>query len=356
MIRAMRAATLVALAWGVVVPSAAQQQPAPEPAPPEAGQEQLVEDIVAWVNDDVILLSELVEGEQQLLASVLKDAGGVEPDEMAEKAAEVRQRVLFELIQNRLLVQQAERLYDLEAVKKDLIERFIERQGIKDEAELDRMLEQYGMTRADLEERLLMNAAPGYVVEAQVTNRIGVSEQDARAWYEAHRDRFATPAQVTFRELVLEAPTPEQRQARRAEVERIVEQARAGTPFEDLVEQYSEAPSRALGGKIGPVDPADLRPEIAAAVRALPVGEVSAPIETDSGWHVVVVLERSEEVVQPFEEVREICENEVRRERFGKAYDEYLSGLWNDSTIEVRAMYLDRLPEPWRSRVGVRGS
>ncbi len=341
---------LAVLACGGAV---AQVQVPAAPAP-AAGQEQLVEDIVAWVNDDVVLLSEVIEGEQQLLASVLRDAGELEPETMSAKANEVRQQVLLELIQNRLLVQQAERLYDLDAVKKDLVDRFIERQGIKDEAELDAMLEQYGMTRAELEQRLLMSAAPGYVVEAQVTSQIGVSEQDARTWYEQHRDRFASSASVTFREIVLEGRTPHERDTRRADAEEIVRRAREGVPFEELVQKYSEVPSKVLGGKIGPVDPKDLRAEIAAVVDSLPVGEVSDPIETDGGWHILVVLERTEAVVQPFEEVRGICENEIRRTRFGEAYEAYLRQLWDDATIEVRDIYLDRLPEPWRGLAIVR--
>jgi parvulin-like peptidyl-prolyl isomerase len=86
----------------------------------------------------------------------------------------------------------------------------------------------------------------------------------------------------------------------------------------------------------------------------LPEGGVSEPIETSAGWHVVQLVEREEGTVQPFEEVRAECESRLRQERFGEAFQSYMKDLWNESTVEVRARYQDRLPQAWKERAEIR--
>ena len=115
----------------------------------------------------------------------------------------------------------------------------------------------------------------------------------------------------------------------------------------------SRAPSRALDGLIGPIQPRDLAPEIARAAQEVPVGEVSAPVETSRGWIVIKVEQRQDAETPSFESVRRECEEAVRRVKAGPAYDAYIKKLWKSATIEVRRTYVDRLPSTWRELVAV---
>ena len=213
------------------------------------------------------------------------------------------------------------------------------------------MLDRFEMTREDLMDRLTLAAAPGHVIDSQIMASLGISEEEAREYYEKNKAAFASEAAVVFREIVLEAGDASQRAARREAAGRIAAEARGGADFEALVQAYSEAPSKAIGGRIGPLDPADLREEIATAVMQLPLSTASEPIETDSGWHIIFVEERTESVVPAFDEVKVECEELCRRERFEDVYEEYVLEIWDDSTIEVRRPYVDRLPEEWAARV-----
>ena len=328
----------------LVSPAAAQQV--------EQGEEQLVEEIVAWVNDEVVMLSDLREAEQ---ASIQQAMSSASDDQIAARIEEAKERILLDQIWNRLLVQEAAQLFDIEMLEQDLIDNFMKSRQIESVEQLDAMLAQYGMSREMLEDRLLLQAAPNYVIENRVRVNLGVSEAEAREFYQENLDRFSSEARVTFREIVLYARTEQARQERREEAGQIADEARGSQDFAALVEEYSEAPSSSIGGKIGPVNPNDLIDEVRQAVmEGGPVGSVVGPVATDQGWHILLIEERQESEVAPFEEVRGECEELCRQRKFEPEFKEFIGRLWDRSRIEVRQPYLDRIPQPWRETVVVR--
>ena len=348
----MRVVRFVAAAALVVAASTAA--PLGQTGAPPAGREEIVEDIVAWVNDDVVLLSEIIEQEQLVVAQLVREQS-MTAEQVEARLADLRNSILLDMIWNRLLVQEAEQLFSIEGMKEDLIDQFMQRNQLSTTEELDSLLrEQVGMTREELGDRLLLSAAPDYVVQTQVRSRLGVSEEEARAHYDAHGEEFTTPASVTFRELVLLADEADEKAEARERIAAIAGRARSGEDFVELVRELSEAPSKAIDGEIGPIDPADLIEEIGAAVTKLEPGVVSEPIETDQGWHLLRVESRQDQVTQPFAEVLASCEEAVRRQKMEVEYRDFVTGLWEASTVEVRRAYAEGLPQPWRDKATVR--
>ncbi len=349
--------TLVACAIFAAAPAALGQVTATPATPPEqssAPEEFLYEDIVAWVNDDIVMLSDLIEREQAFIAQMLQQQN-MSPEEIEARIGELRQSILLQLVWDRLLVQEAEKHFSIDGIRRELIEQFMKRNEISTLTELDGALrEQYGMTREELGDRLLLRSAPDYVVQMIVMPRLGVSEEKARAHYEANIEQFTTPASVTFRELVLLESSDAGREARRAEAHALAERARAGDDFVELVREHSEAASKGIDGLIGPVAPTDLIPEIAEAVTTVEVGTVSEPVETGQGLHVLRVEAREEARTRPFGEVRAVCEDAVRRTMLEAEYTSFVEELWRDSIVEVRDLYVDILPDPWRGLTSVR--
>ncbi|UCF67493.1 MAG: peptidyl-prolyl cis-trans isomerase [Acidobacteriota bacterium] len=354
--RTLLRALTVALAFfsASLLPVASQTERPSEAAAQTGGKEMLVEDIVCWINDDVVTLSDLLIEEQQALAAVLQNTS-LSGDALAARVNEARKMVLMQMIGRRLLVQEAERLFDIDAISEDLVDRFMERNQIATEEDLTKLLtNQYQMTRDELEDRLLLMAAPDYVIDTQVRGSLGVSEAEARQYYEQNKDQFGSPGSVVFRELVLFAKSDEEAAGRREEIDKLAATAQAGESFVRLVKEYSEAPSKTIEGKIGPVNPKDLVEKISEAAATLPVGQLSAPIRTAQGWHLIEVLERQDAEAPPFEEVARQCEDAVRASRFEAKYDEYVQELFEDSLIELRGDYVELLPSQYRSMVIVR--
>ncbi len=326
---------IIVLAASLSVLAATAQTPAPAPT-----TETRVEDVVAWVNDDIVTWSELQENEREMVAQLMQ--GKTSADEMTAAVSEVRQKVLGDLITDHLLVQEAERLFDLDAVKKDVLDNFKERNKLKGDAELDAYIKPYNMTRDDLTRRLMFGTVPGYVIDNQVKRQLGVSQQETKAWYDSHLAQFTTPGQVTFRELLLTASDSESLAKRKPEAEALLAQVQAGADFEALVKEKSEARSKAMAGLVGPLDPNDLREDLRPIVVATPLGQ-TVLASTDSGWHIIKIEARTAEAVKPFEDVKNECEEAVRSEKAAPALKAYVEKLWKEAEVEVRKDYVDRL-------------
>ena len=116
--------------------------------------------------------------------------------------------------------------------------------------------------------------------------------------------------------------------------ERIV---RGGADFAELARLHSEDGSAARGGDLGWVYPGDTVPEFERAMNALKPGEISEPVKTPFGWHLIQVLERRTAGVSP--ERRRLVARQILRERKSdEAYQEWLRQLRDQSYVE---MHLD---------------
>jgi peptidyl-prolyl cis-trans isomerase SurA len=306
---------------------------------------ELLEEIVAKVNDDIITKSEIEREEQLMVADLYRRFTGAELDREVKNA---KARLLQEMIDRKLLIHRATRLYDVDKMKKALLESFMEQQKIKDPKELERLLAQEGMSLEDLERRLVEMAAPGEVIRFEVADRLAVGDAELGAYYEAHLDEFRVPAEATLREIVLLAG-PEAREARRGEAERVRERAAAeGADFEAVAKEVSEAASAAQGGLIGPFRRGDLARPLEEAAFGLPAGSVSPVLESENGLHILKVESRTEDRVRGLDEVRDGLRVRLEDEKYKKALGEFLKKARGEANIWVdpkyRARYVLEIP------------
>jgi len=126
-----------------------------------------------------------------------------------------------------------------------------------------------------------------------------------------------------------------------AEARRRLEELRerivtGGADFTALARAHSEDPaSGARGGEIGWIVPGDTVPEFERAVDALRPGELSAPVKTPFGWHLVQVLERREDRLPP-ERLRLAARQAIRERKAEEAYEEWLRQLRDRAYVEIR--------------------
>lgn len=301
---------------------------------------EVLEEIVAWVNGDIITKSELEEEEQ----AVRQDAYQRYTGEELEKALEnIRAQLLLRMIDRKILVDEARRLYDLEQMSSAFLKGFKEQQGISSDEELMRLLEQEGMDLAYLKRRLTEMFAPEEVIRYRVTSRVAVSDKEVEDYYEKNRDQFRRKASVSLREIVLLADTRAERKEKRTAIEAIRQRALDGEDFEALARETSEAGTAARGGLIETTRN-DLADHLAGPAFSVPVGQVSPVIEADYGYHLIRVLERDEAEVEPIEVVRERIRNLLMNEKSGRKVDEFLAKLREESRWCVSEDYRAGLP------------
>jgi peptidyl-prolyl cis-trans isomerase SurA len=113
------------------------------------------------------------------------------------------------------------------------------------------------------------------------------------------------------------------------------DQVRAKTAdFADLAKKYSEDGSAANGGELGWMGPGDLVPEFEQAMNRLQIGEVSNPVKSEFGWHLIQVLERREGQLT-VEKQRQFARAAIRERKFDQAYQEWMRELRDNATVKI---------------------
>jgi peptidyl-prolyl cis-trans isomerase SurA len=113
------------------------------------------------------------------------------------------------------------------------------------------------------------------------------------------------------------------------------DQVRAKTAdFGDLAKKYSEDGAAANGGSLGWMGPGDLVPEFEIAMNRLQIGEVSNPVKTEFGWHLIQVLERRDAQLT-VEKQREYARAAIRERKFEQAYQDWMRELRDTATVKI---------------------
>ena len=113
------------------------------------------------------------------------------------------------------------------------------------------------------------------------------------------------------------------------------DQVRAKTAdFGDLAKKYSEDGSAPNGGNLGWMGPGDLVPEFDQAMNRLQINEVSNPVKTEFGWHLIQVLERREAQLT-IEKQRQFARAAIRERKFEQAYQDWLRELRDTATVKI---------------------
>jgi peptidyl-prolyl cis-trans isomerase SurA len=322
-----RAAFLLGILAGLLAPA----------APLRA---EVLEEIVAKVNDEVITKTDLEGEEQAVTAEVYRSFSGPELD---RRLGEGKTILLRRMIDRRLLMQRAERMFtELDKMSDSLVDMFLENQKIKDRAELSRLLAGEGLTLDQFKRRLLENYAPEEVLRYEVGGRIAVGDKEVDAYYRDHAEEFVVPAEATVREIVLLTEGGDREERRRA-AEAIRARAVAGEDFAALAKEASQAGTKDSGGLLGTIHKGDIAPELEAAAFSIPVGSVSEVLEMPHGFHLLKVDARTDAASKPLETVREQVRDQIADRRYSKDLQAFLDKTWNEATIWINPKYADRL-------------
>jgi peptidyl-prolyl cis-trans isomerase SurA len=255
----------------------------------------LVDRIVAIVDEEAILQSDL-EREIELYRLERQYAGQpVESD-----PAKVRREMLDRLIESKLIIaaaKQADMSVDQEAVSGSVdekIQQFVEHFGSLEA--LERELTRSGMTLADYRARMAAQLRDQQylrlVVGKFIRPDIEVMENEVRDYYLAHLDEMPSePDSLTIADiLIVVQPSLDARQRVQEKVVRIQAELAGGMPFAEAARAYSEDAGASRGGVVGVVGKDDLFDTgLSRAVFALGAGQVSEPVVTTRGVHIVRV-------------------------------------------------------------------
>ena len=144
-------------------------------------------------------------------------------------------------------------------------------------------------------------------VDALSTQAVVTAEAE-EAFYEDNADRFSRPGSRSASHILISVAADASEAAveqARNQAENLVAQGRGGRDFAALANEYSDDPGSAgRGGDLGIIRPGTMTPKFETAVFALDKDEISDPVRTEYGWHVIKLTDLRESVISPFAEVR----------------------------------------------------
>ena len=320
----------------------------PSVAVAQEGELQVVDEVIAQVNEDIITLS-MLKRETKERIEALKQSGTPEQkalEEINKKQAEL----IATLINQQLLLQKGKELDLANEVEAEVNRRMLEvanEQGINSIEKLEAAMREGGVdpvaTRQTLRTELMKQA----VIQQEVDRRIffNLTMDELKKYFEDHKDKFKTPENVTLSEIYLGFAGKNESDVK-ARADELVAQLRAGADFGSVAAANSErelngkrvAPENK--GKVGAFQMPNLREDIANAVRNVKVGGISDPLRSNDGYQILRVDERT-----AASNTATFNENQVREaitiERSPKERDTYMQNLRNDAYVKVSESYRD---------------
>jgi parvulin-like peptidyl-prolyl isomerase len=183
------------------------------------------------------------------------------------------------------------------------------------------------MYRAQVREEIEM----AQLINREIRGKVNITPEEVERYYKAHLSEYSTPgrsqvAHILFR---LDADAPADRVAAvSAKADQVYERLRNGADFAELAKQYSEDPSGQHGGTLGWFKKGEMLDELEKAAEPLDVGEISRPVRTRAGLHLLKLEAREaaahEKLDDLAEQIKQQLYNAALEERFQKWLTEEL--------------------------------
>ncbi len=289
--------------------------------------EDLPEGVVAQVGDQSVTEAELARAVDQQRAQA-EQQGVSFPAAGSEGFDQVRRQALETLMLQHIVNFESRRCGDPCKVDKsdvdDELDRIVEQEFEGSREDFDAFLEESNITPADAREILRFSLQQPLLFNS-VTRGVRFSDKEAREFYEQNKDQFATPAGRSAAHILVE--TEEEAEALREEV--------TAENFGELARENStDEGSAAQDGDLGVIQRGQLVPPFEQAAFALKDGEISEPVQTQFGWHIIKV-DITPAQTTPFAEARQQIKASQLQAARQEEFTEWRDGVleeWNDRT------------------------
>jgi len=160
--------------------------------------------------------------------------------------------------------------------------------------------------------------------QAKIEQSIQVSDAELHRAYDADKEKFRNPERVQARHILIKGgTTPEEDAKARAKAEDLLKQLKGGADFAELAKKNSQDPGSGFkGGDLGWLVRGQTVKSFEDAAFSLKPHQISDPVKTQFGYHIIQVLEHQQPHLGSFEEVRAQLADDVRKMRVGKMMED----------------------------------
>ncbi len=215
--------------------------------------------------------------------------------------------------------------------KQSFLDRYIVKRLLMEEAKKENIEKdkEFQDRLVDIREQLLIES----LLKKKVTTNINPSEEQLKDYYEKNKEKFKTGQEVDTRQILVK--TEKEAKEIRAKLDK-------GEDFADLAKRFSIDPSaKSTGGAIGFHAKGTLLPEYeAVAFKLTKVGQISPPVKTQLGYHIIQLQGMKPPAYTPYEEVKEFIKQRIVQEKQNDVLEKYVTDLKAKAKITINAELL----------------
>lgn len=330
--------------------------------------DNIVDEIIARVNDQIITRSELAKAKQTNLEEIKQRF----PSDWQAKWEKVQNDVLRDLIDQQLLLERGKDLGitgETEVVKR--LNQLRQQMGLASIDDLEKEAQKQGVSYEDFKEQIRVGAVTQQVIGQEVGSKIHISNDDIQDWYNKHQKELQGEEEVGLSEIMVSTQPAKQnvedkdKQAAsqdkslpedptkvteaEAKANQLLEQLKKGAKFEDLAKKSSDGPTAAQGGSLGNFKRGELAKDLEEKTFALKAGETTDVIRTRQGFIILKVTGHRAAGIPPVKDIADRIREAIYSEKLEPAARAYLTKLREQAYIDIKPGFSDTGASPNQS-------
>jgi len=302
-------------------------------AAPAAPAQEVVEEIVAVVNDEVITLTEFRARYELELTQIRSEQ--LPQDQYDLRYNGLKKGLLDQVITEALLLQKAKELgLNVQEQMKAMLEKIKTDNNIASDADLRRAVEQSGIPYEtwlrQYEEGMMRQG----VLYTEVERSIVLEDAEVVQYYKKNPAEFTTPTQYKVEAIYLagENRTAEEIEKLKAGIDA---KLKGGAPFTDAAAELSDPPLKETKGDLGSFKAGELETALEAPLERLKAGETTPWINNKNGWYLLRLAEKTDSALRSFDEARKEVEDKLYNQKRAVKGDAYLKTLREKSFVKI---------------------
>ena len=278
---------------------------------------EMIDYIVATVNGEVITYNQFRQRVFEVQEAYRRVYSG---EELEKRLKEREKSVLNDLIEERLLLEEAKR----ENIEVDKIEiekmLNIAKSKFKSLDDFHRVLRNEGLTLETLEKEYKQRLMIKKIIQFKVNSRVRIEDYEISQYYQAHKKIFFEPEQVKIRQILVKMGDSEK--AAKQTAQSILKRIKGGenVEWEDL----------------DFINTSELLPELGVAISKLEINEISSLVRTQTGYHIMKLEGRKLPRARKLPEVRDEISRILFSKKADRIYSNFVNTLKKEADIDIR--------------------
>jgi peptidyl-prolyl cis-trans isomerase SurA len=342
---------------------------------------QVVEEIVARVNSQIITRSEFLRSKDQLKDDVRQQ----DPSNADKLFSEREKDILRDLIDQQLLLEKGKDLGitgDTDLVKR--LDQMRKDMKLETMEELEKAATSQGISYEDFKQNMRNQIITQKVIGEEVGSHLSITTDEQQKFYDEHKAEMEQPESIRLSEILIAPQKPAEKPSKPAEngtggpndaasdsaksqatdeaakqaeetaalaaaeakANDLLKQIRAGASFEDVAKKNSAGPSAAQGGELGVFKRGTLARELEDRTFAMKAGEITDVIHTKQGYVILKVTGHQMAGIPPLKDVEPKIQDALYYEKLQPALRAYLTKLREEAYIDIKEGYADSGASP----------